>query len=325
MADLKLVVMDGIWADWLEHYEAVSDRLEAVAARSEEALAREIVDADIVFGRLPRGPFLTAKQLKWVQSIGVGFETMLYDEMIESDVTITNTAGAFDAAMAEHALALILSWTRGVIASERNRKDKIYTRDIPVSQIEGRRVCVLGLGTIGRNAAIRLHHMGMHVIAVDAQVTQPPEGVDELRKPEQLHETVGKADFVVVALPLTEGTRGLIDRACFEAMPPHGYLVNVARGPIVNESDLIDALRSGQIAGAGLDVYEEEPLPRTSPLWDLPNAVITPHLGGRSAEGYVNMRNIFCENLRRFTRDQPLLNVVDKRRGFVIQSGGPVD
>lgn len=322
MADeLKLVVMDGVWADWLDHYAAVSNRIRPVAARTEHALTREIVDADVVFGRLPREPFLAAERLRWVQSIGVGFETMLYPEMIESDVVVTNTAGAFDAAMAEHAIALILAWTRGIVTAERHRATRHYTRDIVVSQVDGRRACVLGLGTIGRNVATRLHHLGTHVIAVDAQVTSPPEGVDELVTPDRLFEAVGKCDFVVVALPLTDGTRGLIDAGVFDAMPDHGYLVNVARGPIVNEADLVEALRTGAIAGAGLDVFEEEPLPEASPLWDAHNAIITPHIGGRSAEGYTNMRQIFCENLRRFARDEPLLNVVDKRKGYVVQPG----
>lgn len=320
MPDLKLVVMRGIWAGGLEDYEAVSNRLKAVAARTKEELLSEIQDADIVFGRLPREPFLAAKKLKWVQSIGVGFDSMLYTEMVESDVIITNTAGALDAAMAEHVLALILSWTRGIITSERNRANRHYARDIPVSQIAGRRACVLGLGTIGRAISIRLHQLGMQVIAVDAQVERPPEGVDELFGPDQLLGALGRSDFVVVALPLTESTRGLIDRACFAAMPNQGYFVNLARGPIVNQSHLIEALRSGEIAGAGIDVYEEEPLPEASPLWSLENAVITPHLGGRSPEGFRNIRQIFCENLRRFTRGQPLLNIVDKQRGYVIQN-----
>lgn len=319
MANIKLVVMDGIWTEWLTQFESVSDRIRATAVRTDDELAAQVVDADVVFGRLPRAPFLLAKHLKWVQSTGVGFETMLYDEMVESDVIITNTAGAFDAAMAEHALALILSWTRGIISAERNRRDRVYTRDIPVSQIEGRRVCVLGLGTIGRNVAIRLHHMGMHVMAVDAQVSVPPEGVDELLTPDGMHACLGKADFVVIALPLTEGTHGLFDQSCFAAMPDHAYLVNVARGPIVNQTDLIEALQSQTIAGAGIDVFEEEPLPDDSPLWDTPNAVITPHLGGRSAEGYRNVREIFCENLRRFVQGDRLLNLVDKRRGYVVQ------
>ena len=316
---IKLVVMDGPWADWLDSYSSVSNRFTAGAARSEDALLTEVVDADVVFGRLPRPAFLAANHLKWVQSNGVGFETMLYWEMIESDVIITNTAGAFDAAMAEHALALMLSWTRGVVASERNRASRLYTRDIPVIQLEGRRVCVLGLGTIGRNVAIRLHHLGMHVIAVDEQVEAPPEGVDELSTPADLHNVLRRSDFVVVALPLTDATHSIIDAACFSTMPNHAFLVNVARGPVVNESDLVEALVTNQIAGAGLDVFEEEPLPDVSPLWDAPNAIITPHIAGRSEEGYRNIRYIMCENLRRFVNDLPLLNLVDKQKGYVIQ------
>jgi lactate dehydrogenase-like 2-hydroxyacid dehydrogenase len=133
--------MDGIWAEWLSHFESVSNKIEAIAARTDEELAGRIIDADVVFGRLPRASFLLAGQLKWVQRIGLGFETMLYDEMVDSDVVRTNTVGAFDAAMAEHALALILSWTGGIITAERNRHDRVYTRKIPVSQIDGRRVC----------------------------------------------------------------------------------------------------------------------------------------------------------------------------------------
>ena len=305
---------------WLKDYEAVSDRVRPVAATTKEELLAEVTDAEIVFGRLPREPFLVAEKLKWVQSVGVGFETMLYTEMIESDVVITNTAGAFDAAMAEHVLALILSWTRGVIAAERNRSTRHYTREIAVSQIAGRRACVLGLGTIGRKISSHLHRFGMRVTAVDAQVATPPEGVEEVVGPDRLHGVLGQSDFVVVALPLTDGTRGLVDQKCFEAMPSHGYVVNIARGPIINERDLIEALQSGKIGGAGLDVYEEEPLPEDSPLWSIDNAVITPHLAGLSSEGRDNMRRIFCENLRRYTSGEALMNVVDKEKGYVIQS-----
>jgi phosphoglycerate dehydrogenase-like enzyme len=254
MRRIKLAVMDGIWTEWLSHFESVSNKIEAIAARTDEELAARIVDADVVR---------------------------------------TNTAGAFDAAMAEHALALILSWTGGIITAEPNRHDRVYTREIPVSQIDGRRVCVLSLRTLGRNVSIRLHHIGMHVIAVDAQVSAPPEGVDEL----------------------VEGTRGLIDQSCFASMPDHTYLVNIPRRPIVNQSDLIKALQSQAIAGTGIDIFKEEPLPDDCLLWELSNAVNTPHLGGRSAEGYRNVRDISCENHRRYAQGKQLLNVVDKRRG----------
>ncbi len=320
MKELKLVVMDGVWTEWLDDYEAVSDRVRAVAATTEKMLLAEVKNADIVFGRLPREPFLAAKNLKWVQSCGVGFETMLYTEMVESDVVITNTAGAFDVAMAEHVLALILSWTRGVITAERNRSIRHYTRDISVSEIAGRRACVLGLGTIGRKISSHLHSLGMRISAVDAQVAVPPECVEELVKPNRIYEVLRKSEFVIVALPLTDGTRGLVDKKCFEAMPPHAYVVNIARGGIINERDLIKALQSGRIAGAGIDVYEEEPLPEDNPLWSIDNAVITPHLAGLSSEGHENMRKIFCENLYRYTNGEVLMNVVDKKRGYVIQS-----
>ena len=318
----KVVVMAGRWAEWVDDYNAVSPEVNAVAAHTVEALMDEIANADVVFGRMPKEAFLRAKNLKWVQSIGVGFETMLYPEMVESDVIVTNTAGAFDSAMAEHAIALMLSHTRSVVASDRLRKDRTYTRELPLSQVDGRRACVLGLGTIGRNIAIRLHALGLHVVAVDAQVTERPEGVDELATPDQSLDVISRVDFVLIALPLTDTTRGLVNAQWFDAMPDHAYLVNVARGPIVNESDLVDALKEGKIAGAGIDVFEVEPLPESSPLWDEPKAIITYHLGGRSSEGERNMKQIFCENLRRWVKGDPLLNVVDKRKGYVVQNAG---
>ena len=322
MDKIKLTVMAGPWAEWLDHYEAVSPRIQAVAATTPEDLMREVVDTEVVIGRLPREAFLVAKQLRWVQSNGVGFETMLYPEMIESDVVITNAAGALDTPMAEHAFALILSFTRGIVIQDRVRKERTWARDlISPSQIEGKTVCVLGLGSIGRGVARRLHAFGVEVVAVDAQVTEPPEGVARVVKPEGMLDALAGADFVVVALPLTERTRGLVNAACFDRMKETAYLVNIGRGPIVNEADLIEALKAGKIAGAGLDVFEQEPLPESSPLWDMPNVVMAPHMGGRSTEGQQNLRKIFCENLRRYAAGEPLMNIVDKRQGFVIQKG----
>ncbi len=322
MDKLKLVVMAGAWTEWLDQLQAVSPRVEAVAAHTPEDLLREIVDAEIVYGRLPKEPFLKAQKLRWVQSIGVGFETMLYSEMIESDVIITNTAGAFDTAMAEHALALILGFTRGIASHERTRKERKWDRfQSPISQIEGKTACILGLGTIGRNIASRLTALGVRIIAVDAQVTVPPEGVARVVTADGMLDALAEADIVAVAFPLTDRTRGIVNAACFDRMKETAFLVNIARGPIVNEADLTEALRSGKIAGAGLDVFEEEPLPESSPLWDMPNVLITPHMAGYSPEGRLHMQQIFCENLRRYIAGEPLLNTVDKRLGYVIQKG----
>lgn len=320
MPDLKLVVMGGPWADWLNLFEAVSPRVTAVAARGRDLLLKEVADAEVVFGRLPEEAFLEAKQLKWVQSIGVGFETMLYPKMIESEVVMTNTSGAFDAAMAEHALALIFSLTRGITTFERMRKDRTWSRDVPVRQIEGSTVCVLGLGTIGRNISSRLAALGTRVIAVDAQVKEPPDGVSEIVAPDRMLDAVAQSDILVVALPLTDGTRGIVGASCFERMKESAIVINVARGPIIDEPALIAALKAGQISGAGLDVFEEEPLPEDSPLWDMDNVIYTSHVAGLSSEGDENLKRIFTENLRRYVSDEPLMNIVDKRLGYVVQS-----
>ena len=321
MKDIKIVVMKGPWAGWLNHYRAVSPRIAPLAAETDEDLMREVVDAEVVLGRPSREAFLAAECLKWVQSIGVGFETMLYPEMVEGDVVITNTSGAFDPVMGEHAMALILGYTRTIAAHERNRPVRKWVREIPALQIHGKTACVLGLGSIGRSVAARLSAFGVHVIAVDAQAAVPPEGVERVVPPDRMLEAVSEADIVVVALPLTDRTRGLVNAGFFERMRDSALLVNIARGPIVVESDLIEALRSGTIAGAGLDVFEEEPLPESSPLWDMPNVVLTPHSASACPENDEDLRRIFCENLRRYVEEEPLLNIVDKRLGYLVQKG----
>ena len=320
MDQVKIVIMAGRWTEWIDFISEASPRATVVAAHTDEELLKEIVDADVVIGRLPREPYLAAKQLKWVQSIGVGFETMLYPEMVESDVVITNTAGAFDPAMGEHTMSLLLACTRGIAIHERNRKARKWHRDAHhTTLLFGATACVLGLGTIGKRIARLLSAFDMNVIGLDAQITEKPDGVNDLRPPDRLHESVVEADVVVVALPLTNGTKGLIDASCFEQMKDTSILINIARGPIVNETDLVEALRTGQIGAAGLDVFEEEPLSEDSPLWDMENVVITPHISSRSDLGDQSIRAIFRENVRRYCEGEPLLHIVDKAKGYVVQ------
>ena len=321
MDKTKFIIMGEPWSQWVDECAEVSPKLEGVATNGSEELMREVVDADIVIGRLPREAFLKAERLKWVQSNGVGFETMLYPEMLSSEVIITNTAGALDSSVAEHAVALVLAYTRGLTTFERNRKDRIWNGEFPgIFQVSGKTACVAGLGSIGKGIASRLNSLGANIIAIDAQVHTPPEGVSRVFPPNQMLDALAQSDIVVIALPLTDGTRGLFDSKCFESMKETALLVNIARGPIVNESDLIEALGSGQIAAAGLDVFEEEPLPESSPLWDMPNVIFAPHVGGRSAESRDNIRGIFKENLRRYMNQEPLLNIIDKEKGYLVQN-----
>lgn len=320
MSKIKAVVMAGRWLDWIPEMQAALPDVQIVGAPTHEDLMREIVDADIVIGRLPREAFLKAKKLRVAQSIGVGFETMLYPEMMKSDVLITNTAGAYDEVMAEHAMAHLLALTRKIVASERNRAKRIWKREAGAIQISGLTACVLGLGSIGRAIAHRLNAFGVSVTGVDVQAKTPPEGVARLAKPDQMLNVLAESDIVVIALPHTAATEGIVNAACFNRMKNTAYLINIARGPIVNEPDLIRALQTGQIAGAGLDVFEKEPLPEDSPLWDMPNISFTPHIASQCDEGNRNIKQIFIENLRRYTNGEPLMNVIDKEKGYLVRA-----
>lgn len=321
MSKYKAVVMAGRWMNWVPDMQTISDDLDVVGAPTQEDLMREIVDADVVIGRLPREAFLKAEKLHFVQSIGVGFETMLYPEMLASEVHITNTAGAYDSVIAEHAMAHIFAISRGMVGHERNRKDRVWVREaFPVFQLDGLTACVLGLGSIGRTIAKRLKAFGLTVIGVDVQAATPPEGVDRVVKPDAMLTALSESDIVVVALPHTPATEGVVNAECFEHMKTSGIIINIARGPIINEPDLIAALQQGKIAGAGLDVFEKEPLPEDNPLWDMPNVSFTPHIASLCEEGDHNIKQIFIENLRRFANGEPLMNIIDKEKGYLVRN-----
>jgi len=256
MSKYKAVVMAGRWQDWIPDLQTASEDVTVVGAPTHEDLMREVVDADVVIGRLPREAFLKAEKLHYVQSIGVGFETMLYPEMLQSSVHITNTAGAYDSVISEHAMAHILAFSRGIVRQERNRQKRIWSREVPVIQIDGLTACVLGLGSIGRTIALRLKAFGMTVIAVDVQATTPPEGVDRVVKPDAMLAALAESDIVVVALPHTPATEGIVNAQCFDHMKTSALIVNSARGPLINQPDLIAARQQGKFAGAGMDVFE---------------------------------------------------------------------
>lgn len=320
MSKYKAVVMSGRWQNWIPEMQEACPDVDVVAAPTKEDLMREVVDADLVIGRLPKEAFLIAEKLNYVQSIGVGFETMLYPEMIESDVKITNTAGAYDDVIAEHAMAHILAYTRGIVRQERNRQIRKWEHGTPHIQIAGLTGCVLGLGSIGRTIAKRLKAFGLTLLAVDVQADTPPEGVDRVVKPDAMHDVLAESDIVVVALPHTPATEGIINAQCFESMKDSAIIVNIARGPLINQPDLIEALQQGKIAGAGLDVFEKEPLPEDSPLWDMVNVSFTPHTASQCDEGNVNIKNIFIDNMNRFANGEPLVNVIDKEKGYLVRN-----
>ena len=286
-----------------------------------EVLRSTIADAEVVFAWRSNvdGPLLPrawelAERLAWIQAPSDGVEGLLFPELAESDVVLTNARGIFDRAVAEHTLALALAMAKGLDEYVRSQAERAWRRR-DLRLLAGARLLVVGAGPIGRAVGRLAAAFEMQVRGVGRTQRSDPD-LGEVVPGEELLEHLGWADVVVNILPATPSTRRLFDAAAFAAMGSDARFVNVGRGSTVDEAALIDALRSGGIAGAALDVFEEEPLPADSPLWELPNVIITPHVAGDFAGWREAVVRRFVENLRRFRVGEPLLGVVDKRLGF---------
>jgi phosphoglycerate dehydrogenase-like enzyme len=242
-------------------------------------------------------------------------DQLLYPEVREGDILVTTSSGIHQP-LVEHVFALLLALVRRLHIAIRNQQERRWDRSRAVGgEVRGMTVGVLGLGSIGAEVAAKATAFGMRVIGTKRTPGGVPH-VDRVYPPEALHEVLAAADVVVVALPLTDETRGLLGEQEFRAMKPAGLLINIGRGPIVQEAALIRALQERWIGGAGLDVFEREPLPADSPLWAMEDVIITPHVSG-GWPGYLDAAvPLFCENLARYLRSAPLLNLVDKSRGY---------
>lgn len=288
----------------------------------EEALARA-AEAHGIDERYLRGEFLAAAtSLRWVRTASAGVNHILVvPGMMERDeIVLTNSRAVHGPAIADHAFAMLLALTRDLPVHLAGRAEGTWLREgsgtlTPVA-LAGRTLLVVGLGGIGTEIARRGHGFGMRVIGTRRSDDPGPEFVERVGKPADLPAFLKEADVVAIAAPLTPETEGLIDAEALALMKPGGYLINIARGQIVDQDALVAALRSGHLAGAGLDVTTPEPLPPDHPLWRLPNVVITPHVASRAELTRERGDALFAENLRRFGAGEPLLNVVDKRAGY---------
>jgi phosphoglycerate dehydrogenase-like enzyme len=292
------------------------------AATDGEATAL-IADAEAAFSaQIHREQLAAARRLRWIHSPAAGVGGMLYPEMLQRRVVITNSRGMAADTMAEHAIAVTLAMFRRLHVAVTRQVERRWAQDeiasnAPNRLVSGARVLVVGLGAIGTAAATRFAALGAHVTAVRRRPQAgAPAGVDEVAGPERLCELLPSADVVLIAAPETSQTRRLIAAPEFDAMKTDALLVNLSRGKLVDEAALIDALRSGRIGGAALDVFEHEPLAADSPLWTLPNVLITPHTSGFRRDHWDAATDLFAENLLRFEAGQPLLNVVDKENGY---------
>jgi D-3-phosphoglycerate dehydrogenase len=291
-----------------------------VVVADKEALPVELEDAEVFYGFHLPDVFARARKLKWIQSSAAGLDKILVPELINRGFTITNASGIHSAAVAECAWSLTLAIGRSLHTYVRQQQQHCW-QWAPLIDMFGGTAGVIGRGGIGRQYARVARAFDMRVIAVDPHVREKPETVADLWPMSGLDDLLRQSDVVLISCPYTRETHYLVDRARLAIMKPTAILVNIARGGIIDEAALVDALRAGKLGGAGLDVTEIEPLPPDSPLWDTPNLVISPHCGGISAHRVRKLIEFFCENLRRYVAGRTLLNLVDQHRGYPVPTG----
>lgn len=288
-----------------------------VFPESNEELINEGADVEVFYGFCREEMFQALPNLKWIQSSSAGMDSHLYDALKTSDVLLTNAAGLYGSHVADQGFALLLGLVRGIHHFARNQDRREWGRGkTAMIELVGFTIGIIGMGGIGQHMARRAKGFEMYVISVDPYRTEKPDVVDELMPMDGLPDLMRRADVVMIACPLTEETRRLINAENLALMKPTAYFINVARGPIVDEPALIDVLKEGKIAGAGLDVTEVEPLSADSPLWDMDHVIITPHAAGGSQHRPRRTVEFFCENLKRYMNGEPLQNVVRKDLGF---------
>jgi len=296
---------------------ASGDHQALIAADDAEAisLAGEV---EVIMGHFKPAVCAAAPNVKWIQSFSAGMDKFLFPEIIERDeVAISNVAGLYAPQGGEHAWALLLALTRGIDESIRRNAERKWAGGATV-ELTGMTLGVIGMGGFGIEMVKRAAGYDMEIIAVDPVRRDPPPGVSELKDNtvENIHDLLRRADVVMMACPRTKETYHLIGREELALMKESAYLINVTRGGIIGEDALSDALRAGQIAGAGIDVTEVEPLAPESPLWDAPNIILTPHRAGASQHRPRKVFEFFLAQLERYLKGEPVLNIVDKRKGY---------
>jgi phosphoglycerate dehydrogenase-like enzyme len=297
----------------------IAPQVDFVATATEEETLREIEAADAIYGHWITPELIRrAKRLRWIQVGHVGVEGMMFPELVNSDITLANARGTTGVNIAEHVMALILAFARTLNITIRRQLEKVWEAraNMPVLEIAGETLGVIGLGSIGLQVAKRAHAFDMRILSVDPTQTYKPDYVESLWRLDRLHDMLRQSDFVAICCPLTPETEGMMGAAEFRAMKKTAFLINIARGRIIKQGELVQALQAGEIAGAGLDAADPEPLPQDSPLWEMQNVIITPHHAGQSPKAPGRVFELFCENLKRFVAGEPLVNVVDKSRWY---------
>ena len=315
-----LMVAPNVRAERVDELKQAFPGVEFLVPEKREDAITLIADADAVFGSITADELEAAKKLRWVQSSSAGVEWMAKaPAILKRDVVVTNMRGAHAATIAEHAFAMLLSLTRALRQFQEFQDREEWARGQLNSRlvgIKGLTMGILGFGNIGRQIGRRAAAFEMAVLAVDARPGAPGDGVEEVWPLARLDDMCREADVLAIAAPITPETRGMIGPVQMGLLKPGSYVLAMSRGGIVDEPALREALQSGKLAGAGLDVTATEPLPPGDPLWKAPNVIITPHNSPTSKLTSDLVWSMLADNIGRFERDEELANVVDKRAGY---------
>jgi phosphoglycerate dehydrogenase-like enzyme len=303
----------------LSELQAAAPGVELVQCRNEDEAVERVADADASYGFITTRIIRAGKSLKWVQQSSAGVEHLMkITELVQSDIILTNMQRAYAPEIADQAIGYLLAFTRGLAHFVRTQPSQEWRASGPgvvLDELMGKTLLVVGLGGIGSEIARRAAAFGMRVVATDPKVLERPLYVDELHKPSAFHSLLPRADVVASAVPLTNASRKMIGAEEFGIMKRGVILINVSRGGVVDTEALVSALDNKQVAAAGLDVTDPEPLPKGHPLWTR-NVIITPHSAGQSPGGERRRHEVLLENLRRFAAGEMLLNIVDKTVGY---------
>src|SRR6059036_3420188 len=306
--------------DWASRLAAALPELAIVVAETEVDAARAVGETDAAFGTMPDTLLHGARRLRWLQAPQAAPPAGYYTSaLIAHPVVVTNFREIYNDHIGAHIMAFVLAFARGLhhyLPRQLARQWRPEPLDTGVIHLPEAVALIVGVGGIGAEAARLAAAFGMRVIGVDARRREAPPGVAELHEPAALDALLPRADFVILTVPHTPETEGFMNRARFQRMKHSAYFINIGRGMTTRLDDLAAAIKAGEIAGAGLDVFEQEPLPAEHPLWTMPGVLITPHTAGHGP--YLDNRryDVLLDNSRRFLSGQPLRNVVDKSSWF---------
>jgi len=314
---LRIATQERIGDQYQEKLRSYSPAVELKFCKSESEFRREVADAQAIYGDFSRDDLKAARQLRWIQYTAAGVEHILYPELVDSPIVLTNMQRVYAPCISETAVGFMLALAHGINRYAVQTRERKWNRLEGLFDISGLTVGIVGLGGIGTEIARRAHFgFGMRILAVDPKPLPKPDFVAELHSVDWLPKMAPQVDFLVSSAPHTPVSDGMFNESVFRVMKRSAFFINMSRGKLVDTPALVRALKEGWIAGAGLDVAYKEPLPADDPLWTAGNVIITCHTSGHTPRTEERQMAIFTENVRRYLNGLPLLNVVGKRRGY---------